>query len=116
MGGLQKRGLPIRDAFCVQAAIAPSSSLFLGGKKAGEGEVCFKGSTLLINDQVFENSVSNRNLGRKPKQFAVWKGSLTRLPCVWGKMEPWVCEDRRELSHISVWCLETTERGCVSVP
>lgn len=114
MGGLQRRGLPIRDAFCVQAAIAPSSSLLLGGKKAGEGEVCFKGSTLLINDLrimfpigIWEENQSNLLFGRKALHVCLVYS---------GKMEPWVCEDGRELSHISVWCLETTERGCVSVP
>lgn len=50
-GGLLRRGLPLGDVFCVQAAIALSrfSLVGLGGRKAGEGYVCSRGSTLLLN-------------------------------------------------------------------
>lgn len=57
-----------------------------------------------------EDSIFNRNLGRKPKSFAVWKEGLMSLSCIGGgKLELGTCLDKRELSPLSV--LETAERG-----
>lgn len=82
----------------------------MGARKAAEGGVCLERSTPLLSDQIFfavfprysENSISNRNLGRKPKQFAVWKAGLTRLPGVegrWSSEPVWMGKD----FHMSVW-------------
>lgn len=60
--------------------------------------------------RVFGECYFNRNLGRKPKQFAIWKSGLTPLPGMGGQMVLGACLDRKEDSHGSVHCLETTGR------
>lgn len=82
-----------------------------GGREAAGGGICLGDSTLLLSDQIFlvasprysENSMSNRNWGRKVTQFAVWKEGLTSLPWRggrWGFEFIWI-----------IRCLGVTERG-----
>lgn len=111
-----RRGLPIRDVFCVQAAIA-LFRLPLVGAWWWEGGVGSQGSSLLLSDRVFvvpprcsEDSVPSRNWGRKPMQFAVWKEGLTSLPWIGGRRSSQLVWTGGN-SDMSVRCLDTAERG-----
>lgn len=90
-GRLLRRGLPMGDVFCVQAAIALSRFPLAGARwwEGREGGVCLEGSTLLLSAQISvvpprcsETSITSRNWGRKPMQCAVWKEGPTSLPCI----------------------------------
>ena len=122
-GELLRKGLPTGAVFCVQAAIRlPALPLLGAWWSEGWGRRCWLteyfaaqppdrlGLGEHLSPRYSENATSNRNLGRKPKQFAVWKSGLTPLPGMGGQMALGACLDRKEDSHGSVRCLETTGR------
>lgn len=53
----------------------------------------------LMSPRYSENSVFNRNLGRKPKSFAVWKEGLASLPRMGGGVDGAWSLSEQEITH-----------------
>lgn len=96
-GELLRRGLSTGAVFCVQAAIRlPALPIPGAWWWEGWGRRCWLAEHFAaqppdrlglgehLSPRYSENVTSNRNLGRKPKQFAIWKSGLTPLPGMGG--------------------------------
>ena len=116
-GGLLGRGLPTGGVSCVQAAIRLPALLLGAWWREGWGRRCWLTEHVAaqppdrlclgehLSPRYLENATSSRNLGRKSKQFAIWKSGLTPLPGMGGRwrLEPVWTRKKIHMGQYTAW-------------